>query len=121
MADSPSPRAEWDSLDRSPGGIDDEADPPQNEEHESALPPTDTRRPIPPPLSDEQLVFAAALARDLLEIKRAHSKFATFGDERVSDSAHLLVRYGLESVEACRTTDEQARRFLSKTSVRRIN
>ena len=106
--DIPSPRAEWESEERSQNE-DDEA---SGESPLAELPAPAQRRPIPPPLTEVQTVLAEALSMVLLDIKRARRKFATFSDERVSGSASILVRYGLDSIEAFRTTDEQARRFL---------
>ena len=113
MGDIPSPRAEWGILDRPPDGDD----PPDDFEGQiegdlAELPAPLQRRPIPPPLTELQTVLAEALAADLLNIKNARSEFASFCDGRIAESASLLVRHGLETVEAFRTTGEQARRFL---------
>ena len=56
--------------------------------------------------------LAEALTIDLLELARAHSKFESFPGDRIAASATLLVRYGLDSLGAFRTTDEISRRYL---------
>lgn len=116
MANSPSPRAEWPSETRSPDKLDENEDGPENKNDDKLSPDQlgqlILRRPLPPHLSDGRADFAEALARDLRDIAYGHSKFAAFGDERITQSDTLLVRYVLATVEAFRTTDEQARRYL---------
>ena len=63
-------------------------------------------------MAEAQEELADALSSDLLAIARGHSKFAPFRTDRIVDSASLLVRYGLGSIETFRTTEEQARRYL---------
>ena len=116
MARTPPPRAEWESEDRSPRSSEGEkGDIERNPELDFELPLEEqlvVRRPLPPPLSEDQVDLAEALAHDLMDIAHAHSKFASFEPDRVAESAKLLVRYGLETAEAFRTTDELARKYL---------
>ena len=90
--------------------------------HVASLPGPSRRRAIGPPhnpthtLTEAQFGRPEALIVDLVAIKNAHSKSASIPDDRISDSASLLVRYGIATPEAFRNTDEQARRFLFEES-----
>ena len=55
---------------------------------------------------------ARQLYGELSIVVRAHTKFESFGDDRVWDTSVLLVRYGINSLESFRTTDETARKYL---------
>ena len=50
--------------------------------------------------------------RELTLIVQGNAKFDSFSDNRIWDSAELLVRYGIGSIEGFRTTDDADRKYL---------
>ena len=67
-----------------------------------------------PPLSEDPMGRAESVAFDLFEISHARSEFAPLDDERVDNSASMRFRYGLETVEALKTTGEHVRKYFSR-------
>ena len=65
-------------------------------------------------LSEDETVIAEALYNELSNVDSENSKRPMFQIERIRDKAYLLVRYGVQTLEAFRTTDETARRYLFK-------
>ena len=102
MSDTHSPRAEWSDDNRSIRESDDNhSNAPDNVEQQA-------RRNPPEP--NEHLV--TQLYEELRVVVQAHNKFEQFDLTRVWDTAVLLVRYGIPSLESFRTTDDQARKYL---------
>ena len=55
--------------------------------------------------------MAEVSAEYLIEIAHGRTKFAAFGDDRIADASGAFARYGLETAEAFRKTDERARKY----------
>ena len=62
-----------------------------------------------PQHSQKQVLLAPSLVDELQAIARASAKLSDFQPNRIMDSAHILVRYGIQSLEAFKQIDEQAR------------
>ena len=63
-------------------------------------------RQPPPPLGDAQSVDAECSRQDSIRLARPNSKFPSFGEDRISDTAEMIVRYGITSADSFRTTGE---------------
>ena len=106
---SNSPRADWSDENRSPRYEDPAVERDNNSNASDEFdPPAPARRNPPEP--DENLV--TKLYEELRVVVTAHNKFEQFDLTRVWETAILLVRYGITSLESFRTTDGQARKYL---------
>ena len=74
---------------------------------ESEAPKSQARQPPP---ADPHLVND--LYRELKHVVDSTAKFEAFSTEQTWESAMVLVRYGIKSLESFRTTDDQARKYL---------
>ena len=70
-------------------------------------------------LSQNQVLLAPSLAGELQSIARASAKLSAFHPNRIMDSAHILARYGIQSLEAFKQIDKQARGYLFEDLRRR--
>ena len=70
-----------------------------------------TRIPVSAP---RRLLLAPTLRGELLSPARACNKLSDFSENLASDSAHVLVRYGILTAGASNQTDRQARGYLSE-------
>ena len=113
--DSPSPRAEWESRSRDSNGNPTD---PFNLEDPLLENPEDNNDPDPPqpkarpPSPPERESLRAKLFDELCTTADSNPKFEAFTTIRIAETADILVRNGIPSLEAFRTTDEMARRFL---------
>ena len=65
-----------------------------------------------PQLSQNQVLLVPSLADELQAIARASEKLSAFQPIHIMDSAHISARYGIQSLEAFKQTDRQARGYL---------
>ena len=101
-------RAEYPSDERENDSPPEERDPDQiSNNDDGELDPPRLRQP---PLPHPDLV--EKLPKELSEVVKASVKFEAYDSQMVNDSAHVLVRYGILSLERFRTTDGQARKYL---------
>ena len=129
MSDPNSPRAEWSDQERefNPNGDDNNegeelADPfaefggfdlaPDENENPGRLPVLYKARPPTPSEASDVDTKTKALFEELLAITSANSKFASFDRDRVLFTAEILTQNDILTIEAFRTTDETARRYL---------
>ena len=103
-----SPRDDYDSEDRENPDIDGANDDlEEKSEAPHKTPEPTNRRPGP---SRKSLIDK--LPEELATVVAAHAKFEHFDHDRVWDTASLLVRYGIPSLEIFRTTDDTASQCL---------
>ena len=75
------------------------------------LPPQQRSR-AQPVLAPGQLLLVPAFREELGAIAEDSAKFAAFSRDLILESARILVRYGISSVEAFKQADRQARSYL---------
>ena len=63
-------------------------------------------------MTPEQLLLVPEFRTELDAIAAASGKFAAFSRDLILETAHILVRYGIASVEAFKQADKQARNYL---------
>ena len=63
-------------------------------------------------MAPHQLLLVPDLRGELISPTRASNKLAPFSENLVLDSAHILVRYGILTVEAFKQTDRPASCYL---------
>ena len=77
-----------------------------------------SRGPLParatrfPQIIPEQLDQLLPLREEITALTRGSARFSAFRPSLITDSANMLVRYGIHSAEAFRQTDKQARAYL---------
>ena len=74
--------------------------------------PPHQRLRVPPVLAPAQLMLVPAFREELGAIAADSTKFAAFSRDLIIESAHILARYGISSVEASKQADKRARGYL---------
>ena len=72
-----------------------------------------------PQLNPNHVLLAPGLMGGPQAISRDSAKIAAFRTNQILDSAHILARYGAQSVEAFKQIDRQARGYLFEDLRRR--
>ena len=65
-----------------------------------------------PQLSPNQVLLVPSLVDELQALAKASAKLAAFQPNQLMDAAHTMVRYGIQSLEAFKQIDKQARGYL---------
>ena len=72
-----------------------------------------------PQLSQNQVLLVPSLVDELQAIARASAKLSAFQPNHIVGPAHILLRYGIQSLEAFNQIDKQARGYLFEDLRRR--
>ena len=72
-----------------------------------------------PQFSQNHVLLAPSLADELQAIARASAKLSAFQPNHIVGPAHILLRYGIQSLEAFNQIDKQARGYLFEDLRRR--